>query len=238
MRLSVIVCTSPQRELNLVCCLDRLKQQHFQDFEVIVVDDGSDAAEQICSQGRAHLSLTYQWRPNDCCLARSRNIGFQQASTPGLVFIDSDILLNPFALDYYSRLLEHESGGCCVYYGYYGNREFYFSPSLWFHKRTVQWEDGRFPFDPETGLFRFRTEIFQTPAQFAWGGNFALPRTLYEQLGGFNEQFVGWGREDNEFAARTLQAERMDDPGGVPDRLSRRPRTEHRSTSKQGRRRF
>ena len=36
------------------------------------------------------------------------------------------------------------------------------------------------------------------------GGSIALSRRVYEEIGGFDEEFVGWGGEDNEFWDRCL----------------------------------
>ena len=92
--LSVIVSTAPGRENHLRRCLSQLEQQRFKDFEVVVVDDGSKNGESVVFDFNKKLKISYKWRPNDCCVSLSRNIGAQNSFSSKLVYIDADILLN------------------------------------------------------------------------------------------------------------------------------------------------
>lgn len=205
MPLTVIVTTSPGRESHLACCLEMLTRQSFQDFRVIIADDGSEYGESVSRGFRQKLSLQYLHRKNDCCLSRSRNLAVDHSQQGGLVFIDGDILLNPYALEYYRLMLEMDEAGQCLFFGYYGNKEYYLAPSLWFPQQTVLWADVRFPCESMTGKLLSNESLFSDPARWAWGGNFALNYQTFVELGGFNEAFVGWGQEDQEFATRALE---------------------------------
>jgi hypothetical protein len=48
-----------------------------------------------------------------------------------------------------------------------------------------------------------------------WGGVFAIPRTLYDEVGGFDERFQGYGAEDKGFlvCASTLGGDKQRMPG-------------------------
>jgi glycosyltransferase involved in cell wall biosynthesis len=39
-----------------------------------------------------------------------------------------------------------------------------------------------------------------------WGGNFSVPVSTFSKLGGFDEEFVGWGGEDNDLTKRCVRA--------------------------------
>lgn len=205
MTLSVLVITSPGRETQLNCCLEMLTRQSFQDFMVVVADDGSQGGEQVARRFRQRLRLKYLHRPNDCCPSRSRNLAAQNSDQEELVFIDSDVLLNPYALEYYRLMMEMDEQAECLFFGYYGNREYYHSPSAWFPDYSVMWEDVRFPCEEITGKLLSDERLYSDPARWAWSGNFAMPYSAFAELEGFNEAFVGWGQEDHEFAIRALQ---------------------------------
>jgi hypothetical protein len=48
-----------------------------------------------------------------------------------------------------------------------------------------------------------------------WGGVFAIPRSLYDEVGGFDERFRGYGSEDKGFlvCASTLGGDKQRMPG-------------------------
>lgn len=200
---TAIVMTSPGREANLVACLRMLQQQSLQPLEVLVADDGSARGQQMAAVFEKSLNLRYFWRPNDCCVARSRNIGAAAARAEWLVFLDSDMLLHPEALAAYATVLRDFPRQ--VFFGYFGNLRTALSPSLFLPERQVMWCDRRFEtYAPEGLIPAYNMARF--PHEWAWSGHFALRRQIYEQVQGFDERFVGWGDEDLDFAFRLIQA--------------------------------
>lgn len=202
MQISVILTTSPKREDNLRYCLELLRRQSHPSAQVIVVDDGSEQGEQVTSRYRSHFNLSYLWRPNDCCVARSRNLGVAQALYPCLVFLDSDMLLNPAGLEAYADYLEYAPDQAL--YGYFGYALAYQTSSYFEASRQVLWCDKRFEHYTPEGLIPAGNMI-RYPHEWAWSGNFALNKNLYEQAGGFDEAYRGWGGEDLDFASRLIQ---------------------------------
>lgn len=200
---SAIVMTSPGREANLVACLRMLQQQKPLPLEVLVADDGSERGQALASVFEKTLNLRYFWRPNDCCVARSRNIGAAAARSDWLVFLDSDMLLYPGSLAAYANALRDFPKR--VFFGYFGNLRTALSPSLFLPERQVMWCDRRFEtYQPEGLIPAYNMTRF--PHEWAWSGHFALQRRIYEQVQGFDERFRGWGDEDLDFAFRLIQA--------------------------------
>lgn len=194
---SVIICTSPGREDNLHYCLAMLSQQTSPPDEVIVVSDGATRSEFVCLPFMQTLNLCHDWRPNDMCVSRSRNRGAQLAQGEILVFLDTDIMLNPQAIAAYRQHLS-ENPDTCVY-GYFGYAGAFVAPSQWHPERRVNFLDIRFCGYTPTAIFP-SPYLQYFPHWYALGANFALTRTLFMNTKGFNEKLVGWGLEDLEFA--------------------------------------
>jgi len=201
--ISVIVTTSPGREANLAACLQLLSQQSLPAQEVIVVDDGSVQGQATAQAYQICLPLQYLWRPNDCSVALSRNLGAQAASGTYLVFLDSDMLLNPNGLAAYAEAFRDFPQ--LAFYGYFGYQLELVGPSFFLPTRQVMWCDRRFDAYHRTGLVPAYNMI-RFPHEWAWSGNFALSRQVYEQVQGFDSRFRGWGGEDLDFAWRLLSA--------------------------------
>lgn len=197
---SVIVTTSPGRESNLAGCLELLGRQTLRPHQIIIVDDGSAEGEKVAFEFKK-LPLTYLWRPNDCRVALSRNTGAARAQGDLLIFLDSDILLNPHGLAAYAEYLTDFPTHAL--YGYFGYAENYLAESCLLPPRTVHWFDPRFDkYDP-SGLVP-ASNMIRYPHEWAWSGNFALRRQLFEATGGFDPRYRGWGGEDLDFASRLL----------------------------------
>ncbi len=93
--MSVIIPTY-NRASSLAETLTSLSQQTFpfEDFEVIVVDDGSPDETRQVGQESYQYSLHY-FRQENQGSAKARNHGAQQARGDLFIFIDDDILLEP-----------------------------------------------------------------------------------------------------------------------------------------------
>ena len=73
--------------------LSSLLSQSFQDFEVIVVEDGSKiTCREVCDKYTGKLCLSYFMKPNSGP-GQSRNYGAERANGEYLLILDSDVVL-------------------------------------------------------------------------------------------------------------------------------------------------
>ncbi|HSI64488.1 MAG TPA: glycosyltransferase family A protein [Candidatus Saccharimonadia bacterium] len=107
MLFSVIIPTYNRVEY-LRAALDSVWQQTFEDFEVIVVDDGStdETAAYVASLGNK-VSLIQQ---SNAGPGAARNTGMRHASGEYLAFLDSDDLWFPWTLETYAEVIRASSG--------------------------------------------------------------------------------------------------------------------------------
>ncbi len=88
--ISVVVPTY-NRANDLSRCLDSLIAQDFQDYEVLVCDDGStDNTAAVVQKYLPYLDITYSYGENFGGPARPRNRGLAIARAPYVAFLDSD----------------------------------------------------------------------------------------------------------------------------------------------------
>ena len=100
-------------------CVDSLLAQHFDDLEIILVDDGSpDRCPEICDgYARDHAHVKTVHKPNGG-LSDARNRGALEASGEYLAFIDSDDSIHPDMLATLYRLItenDADMAACGVY---------------------------------------------------------------------------------------------------------------------------
>lgn len=195
--LSVLISTAPGREENLSHCLEMLCRQTDPDFEVHIGDDGSPQGQARAAAFQSHLRIHYHWRPNDLCVSRSRNRMVAQANSSHLILIDSDILLNPQAVQAYRKHFNAQPNR--VLLGHFGCQVERVSTSCWLPGRAVHYLDQRIQgYGPKTLEI---TPPFHTyPYRFGWSGNHGMSRAAYLSVGGFDERYRGWGSEDMQFA--------------------------------------
>jgi len=150
--------------------------------EIIVVDDGSPdtgIAE------RLPKGTLYLWQPKNLFGAsRARNTGAKMANGRYLFFVDPDIILAP---GYIEAGLEqfHQHGDRILQTGYIW--DYYF----------VGCEDPRIEF----GVWEHPNQPTKRFLQLASGAA-AIPRTLFFEAGGFDEDLIYGGWEDIEFGDR------------------------------------
>lgn len=79
--------------------LQSLTQQHFKDFEVIVVEDGSSVpCRQVAEKYNDRLDIHYYNKPNSGP-GQSRNYGAERSQGDYLIILDSDCILPPGYFD-------------------------------------------------------------------------------------------------------------------------------------------
>lgn len=211
---SLIVTTYNQKErLGLV--LDSILGQKVMPLEVLVADDGSkeDTKELIESyQARFPIPLRHIWQ-EDCGyrLARSRNQAIAKAKGEYIIIVDGDMILSSmFVLDHLSfarkksfnqggRVLLNESETQKIlqeskYKEALGKKSFKNTRIPWLSKM----------------IFRFSTlkkdAICTDSFLPVRGCNMAFYKEDAKRINGFNQDFIGWGREDSEFVVRFLNS--------------------------------
>ncbi len=165
--LSVIVPVyNSSQELKL--CLAALKQSDYEDFEVIVVDDGSsEAIEPIVARYEfRYLKLAGPKGP-----ARARNRGVEIAKGLYVVFIDADVCVHKDTLERFAEAFAANSDLAAVLGSYDelpAHTNFFSQYKNLFHHYVHQGGDG------ETGTF--------------WSGCGAMRREIFLAFGGFDEE--------------------------------------------------
>lgn len=92
--------------------LESLSKQTDKDFEIIVVEDGSDIrCEDICSKHEAGLNLKYYYKKNEKP-AIARNYGIERARGNYYIFVDSDCILPPEYIETVRNELENDYVDC------------------------------------------------------------------------------------------------------------------------------
>lgn len=217
MKVSLIISTynwpaALEASLTTAC-----RQQYEADYEIIVADDGStdETAETIKRvQDATGKKIIHVWHEdNGFRLAMIRNRAVASATGKYLIFVDGDCLLPPrFVADHvWLAQKNHFVAGSRVQLASALTAELLASPhtvptysrcrliSLWLQRHIrrihpiIKW-----PFQ----LGRHRRP---TRWQGAVGCNIAVWRSDYDLVNGFDNEFIGWGREDSEFIMRLIQ---------------------------------
>ena len=171
--------------------IQSLQDQDFEDFEVIIVDDGStDDTKDVCEElvyvdsRFAYVAEDKKNRGPSYC----RNKGYRMAQGEYLIFLDSDDLFLPGALKNRVKLMDaHEDKDFIVFVGEFFKRNVGDTKKVWNMPTDV---------DP---LIRFIGD--DTP----WQTTGPTWRTSsYEKTGLWDEGIVGC--DDQEFHTRALMA--------------------------------
>jgi GT2 family glycosyltransferase len=168
-------------------------------LEVIVVDDGStDGTPQIVDAligATSRLRLVRCARDKKSCRSRARNRGARVARGAQILFLDSAWRLEPGLLEAAHALLDGKTALLVPFgRGGAGNENAVDSPLI---------------VDERWGYFAANQGNLQRlacPWLLGWSGAMFVPRELFERVEGFDEEFLGWGAEDLDFAMRLHQA--------------------------------
>lgn len=211
MNLSVIITTYNWPEaLDLV--LRSVVDQTIDDYEVVIADDGSQAATDAAVK-RVLSDTDLPWKhvkheDDGIRQARVKNMGVKFASGQYLVFIDHDVVLHP---DFLKDHLSMAEAGCFLQ----GKRAFLsndqtqdafrtkqvmpcslFSKGLENRKNALRWT--------ALGKLMGRKKSFQTSLR---GCNLSMSRSDFIMVDGYDETFDQlWGREDSDICYRLFHS--------------------------------
>ena len=204
-----VIVSSYQRPAHLMRTLTSIELQQGVEgkFEVVISDDGSEdeTAELVQAfADRVDFPVTFVTHPHDGFqLARCRNEGAAASQARYILFVDGDCILPPDHLAEHLRRREVGvvMGGDCVRLDE--------EPSDQVTLDTLR--QGLFPATPRAEKRRMRSQ-----ARKAWfynlighatkpkliGNNIGIWWDDYQQLNGYDQNFVGWGCEDDDLRLR------------------------------------
>lgn len=205
MRISLIITTYNWQEALELSLLSAFKQSQLPD-EIIIADDGSDNAtfETIARLAKhSPVPLIHSWQEDKGFrLARSRNKAIAKTTADYLILIDGDIIMeHHFIADHIraakpgffvqgsrgllnekatQRALQQKEISICIY-----------SPDVENRKNCLR-----------SHLLSRIFSYSSNKLSGIKGCHLAFWKKDAEAVNGFNEEFLGWGREDSEFVAR------------------------------------
>jgi len=192
-------------------------------IEIIIADDGSsDHPDNLVDMFKSYFSIKYVRQADKGFRAsKIRNKGMKAASNESIIFIDCDMLPEPTLVEAFMKYL-HVSSKLILLGGrrYVNTDEFSIQdvindiqPILELPSQCA--DTGRGPVADEPPTEDWRYKIYRTtdnlksakyPFNTYCAGNIGLKKSLYNQVGGFDESFVNWGMEDTEIGYRLFQA--------------------------------
>jgi GT2 family glycosyltransferase len=177
---------------NLANCLDSLRRQTYPrgQYKVIVADNNS--AGGVAAVERTAPDVTVIAAP-DQGAGPARNAGAAAATGSHLAFIDSDCVAdNDWLLEGIAALAQ---------YDYVGGRVI----------TTVNDADRLSPAEAFEAVFAFDFETYIRKDKFSGSGNLFVPKTIFDQVGGFRAgvaEDIDWCHRANALGFRLGYAER------------------------------
>ncbi|MCU0538043.1 MAG: glycosyltransferase family 2 protein [Hydrococcus sp. Prado102] len=185
-QIAAIICTH-NRDNYLGAAIDSLLAQEYDDFEVLVVDNGSTDSTKSVVESRLHNpQLKYVYEPV-LGLSVARNTGAKETTSPILAYLDDDAEASPQWL----RVLIEA----------YNNNE---KLAIAGGKVTLIWPDGITPpswisSDMAAGLGAYdlgeSVVYIDNPNLTPRGLNYSMRRTFLEQIGGFDANLGRVGKK-------------------------------------------
>lgn len=215
MKASVIICFYNRLDL-LPACLDSLRDSATAFHEVIIADDGS--SEETVNSLQALVKkydypIIHAWHPRlGPRRSATRNNGIRHATGDYLIFLDADFALLPGAI--HSHVAAARGGyfaaGRCKYTTEEQCRKILAEGVSEALLEAIYAEISEEPIEKEHNRFvrnsalrRFR---LVPPRKVTFGGHFSAFKRDVEAVNGYDENFVGWGGEDMDFALRMVRA--------------------------------
>jgi len=197
------------RNFGLSCCLTCLTMQTFprSQFEVIIADDGShEDTLKIVRQFASSLNMKYFWHKDvgfTAAAVRNRGVDLMNRQSDTILFLDSEIIFRKNWLSEYNRF--HEEFPDCVICGRY---DFLYPLNFTVEDIIKNFDDivtqrigvAFIPPDGEPVWPDIRQSVWSEKPRKGGGamlgGNLLMPKKIFLEAGGFDEEFIGHGGED------------------------------------------
>jgi glycosyltransferase involved in cell wall biosynthesis len=215
MRFSIVIPTYNSKQLlnNTLEALNYQLGYGFDDYEVVVSDDGSTDKTFDCIKNTPrNYSMRYVYldRCAQSCRSRTRNEGRKAASGEIIVYLDSDILVRNDFLSEVNRYFKMNDRFLLL-----GTRLMLNDPIIFDDIKTQKVFD-QYAFNPHRyDILEFRHYLFE---QYSYNANAILfpwmqvysniviaAKKWLDETGGFDENMKKWGMEDLELGYSLIQ---------------------------------
>jgi len=187
-------------------------RQDFDDFEIIVCDDGSD--EDTLSLVRKYDRVKYYWHPHSGFRAgqvRNRGVALSDKRTNSVIFLDSDVIVRSNWLTEFDRLhREFPKEVVCARYDFLMPMEVKVEDVIHRFDEVIS-NQLSILFIPRGELVGadLRAKLFMEGEKkylpgtqkggAMQGGNTLVPKKIFGEVGGFDENIIRHGGEDSDF---------------------------------------
>ncbi|MDQ3737873.1 MAG: glycosyltransferase [Actinomycetota bacterium] len=182
------------------------------DVVVVNMDGNGDVTDAVKRGPVCARTVLLGAGPAKLPLGAARNAGAGALATRRLVFLDVDCIPSAGLVDDYSQLLDRHPHALACGDVRYLRRRWEVEADEADDRSLGLWSAPHPARPPVTGGIRLddHHELF-------WSLNFAVGRARWDQFGGFDEGFVGYGGEDTDLAlrARSLGAPMAWPPGAT-----------------------
>jgi len=207
LKISLIITTYNWKEALEVALLSSFGQTLLPD-EIIVADDGSrsgtrDIVESLAK--KAPVPVLHSWQEDKGFrLARSRNRAIAKARGEYIILVDGDVVLEKHFVEDHYKFRNPE----CFIQGTRVLLNSDLSARVLQRKKMVQAFCTKAVENRKNCIrSNLLAQLFSFSSRSLVGVktcNFAFYKSDAIAVNGFNEEFVGWGREDSEFIVRLL----------------------------------
>ncbi len=213
MRCTLLISTY-NRPDALTLCLESVLQQTVMPYEIVIADDGSDGKTKellLSYQKKFSCLLKHVWQEDDGYrLAQIRNKAIAASTGDYIIQTDGDLLFHKNFIQDHIKFAKHK----CFVSGARANINEQKTksivtqqvvPHLAFYSNEISKRYNAFR---NTVLKSVNSTIQSSPAnsKYVLGCNMAFWKEDLLLVNGYNEEFAGWGKEDNDIAIRLIHA--------------------------------
>lgn len=211
LKVSLIITTYNWPEA-LLLVLKSIEIQTVKPNEVIIADDSSkkETANIIKNfSKKTSLKIIHSWQEDiGYRLSMSRNKAIAKSSYEYIVMIDGDMILHPNFIEDHINFAKRGTfvQGVRAKINALKSKEILTNGSIFFRELDEGLKSKRYSIRSKLLSFLFSGKKYFNKLNMFLGCNMAFFRTDCFNINGFNEDFIGWGRDDSEFGARLLHS--------------------------------